>query len=114
MQPSNYLEAHAIELQTDFSWNDEEVFKQRGYLLERDQTNALKSDSDNDGLADGLEVKIYGTDPNVEDTDDDGLLDGAEIDAGTDPLNPDTDGDGLEDGEEVNTYNTNPLKKDTD
>lgn len=45
----------------------------------------LNPDSDCDGLSDGAEVYIYGTDPADPDTDDDGILDGAEVAAGTDP-----------------------------
>lgn len=86
-------------------------------------------DSDGDGLSDGCERWVWGTDPDNPDTDGDGMPDGwevlhgfdptnaadAEADAdndgltnleeyllGTDPRNPDTDGDGLTDGFEVN------------
>ncbi len=38
-------------------------------------------DTDVDGLADGMELKV-GTDPNDPDSDDDGLLDGAELGTG--------------------------------
>jgi len=41
--------------------------------------DATDPDSDGDGLADGLEVKIYGTDPLNPDSDDDGLPDGLEV-----------------------------------
>ena len=59
------------------------------------------SDSDKDGIMDGLEV-FYKTNPNVADTDFDGLSDGDEVNAGkTKPINPDTDGDGFRDGDEV-------------
>ncbi len=43
-------------------------------------------DSDGDGLSDGDEIFIYGTNPQVPDTDGDGVNDGDEIAAGTDPL----------------------------
>ena len=89
------------------------------------------ADSDGDGLSDGREVFVLGTDPLNEDTDDDGLLDGVEsntgiwvstTDTGTDPLNEDTDDDGLLDGVESNTRiwmsttdtGTDPLNEDTD
>ena len=70
------------------------------------------ADSDGDGLSDGREEFVLGTDPLKEDTDTDGLLDGVEsntgiwvstTDTGTDPLNEDTDNDGLLDGIESNT-----------
>jgi Putative metal-binding motif len=66
------------------------------YLDDTDETtqstNAFDSDSDLDGLADGLEIFVYGTDP----------------------LNNDSDGDGLLDGDEVNTYGSNPQESDSD
>jgi len=72
-------------------------------------------DSDNDGLLDDDEVKIYNTDPTNPDTDGDGLRDGEEVDRyKTDPTLRDTDYDRLLDGEEVNTHRTDPKVKDTD
>ncbi len=70
-------------------------------------------DEDSNGGPDGLtNLQEYnlGTDPQDSDTDDDGLLDGVETgtgiyvspsDTGTDPLIEDTDGDYYPDGEEV-------------
>jgi hypothetical protein len=72
-----------------------------GYLL---GTDPFAADTDNDGLPDGVEVNKLGTDPLNKDSDGDGILDGAE----------DTDGDGLTDGAEVSTYGTDPLDVDTD
>ena len=49
------------------------------------------------------------------DTDNDGLTNGEEENIhGTDPDNEDTDGDGLKDGDELNNLTTNPLKMDSD
>jgi hypothetical protein len=64
------------------------------------------ADSDKDGLTDA-EEKILGTNPQKVDSDDDGLFDREEVKIyKTDPLNPDTDGDGFTDGEEVKSgYN---------
>lgn len=60
-----------------------------------------QEDTDEDGLIDGQEVRVWLTDPLNRDTDDDGLTDGTEVNVtGTDPLNPDTDGDGIPDGED--------------
>lgn len=55
-------------------------------------TKPFNPDTDNDGLTDGDEVNIYGTDPLKYDTDDDGISDGDEVALGTDPLSPTTDG----------------------
>jgi hypothetical protein len=70
-------------------------------------------DLDGDGLSDGAEVNVHGTDPLDPDTDDDGLSDGDEVDVhGTDPLDVDTDGDGYSDGYEVAT-GTDPLDRNS-
>lgn len=77
--------------------------------------DALDRDADGDGLWDGDEVTIYGTDPYDRDTDDDGLYDGQEVNIwGTDPLDDDSDDDGLEDGPEAETHGTDPLDPNTD
>ncbi|WP_010681316.1 S-layer homology domain-containing protein [Acetivibrio cellulolyticus] len=58
-------------------------------------------DLDGDGLTNKEEYSA-GTAPLVMDSDEDGLADGAEIkEYSADPLNPDSDGDGLYEGEEV-------------
>ena len=60
-------------------------------------------DDDTDGLTNGDEVGVYGTNPLEPDTDGDGLTDGDEVNLhGTDPLSGDTDGDALPDAWEVN------------
>ncbi len=81
--------------------------------------DAKDSDSDNDGIVDGVEVFTYATSPVSTDTDGDGLSDYAELFTyHTDPLLVDTDGDTLSDKEEVTLgadgYVTNPLSRDTD
>ena len=103
-------------------------------------TSPTDADTDDDGISDGSEVKVYKTDPLRADTDSDGLPDAYELEhqfnplladsdtdvdgdglktltellQGTEPNNPDTDSDGLSDGEEVNIFRTNPLAMDTD
>ena len=52
-------------------------------------------DTDNDGLTDWEEIKIYHTDPREADTDGDGLADSYEIVAETNPLDFDTDRGGI-------------------
>ncbi|XCN71141.1 MAG: hypothetical protein Q3M24_12530 [Candidatus Electrothrix aestuarii] len=71
-------------------------------------------DSDDDGLGNGEEVILYGTDPYAADTDGDGLNDGDEVaywgedwnsdfdnDGLINLLDEDSDGDGYSDGFEV-------------
>lgn len=61
--------------------------------------NATLADTDGDGLSDGDEVNLHGSDPFLADTDGDGLFDGDEVlSTLTGVSNPDTDGDGLCDG----------------
>lgn len=77
------------------------------------------NDCDNDGLTNGDEVTIYGTDPSNPDTDGDGIEDGVEVLTVTsDPLDRDTDDDGIIDGDEYYGANgfamTDPLDPDTD
>jgi len=78
-------------------------------------TNRDVADSDGDGLDDGAEVNVHGSDPNVVDTDGDGLSDGDEvISHASDPNSSDSDDDGLTDGAEVGTHGTDPLDRDSD
>lgn len=57
-----------------------------------------RADTDRDGLTDGDEAVVVGTDPFDPDGDDDLVLDGREVDLGTDPFVSDSDGDGIDDG----------------
>ena len=78
------------------------------------QTAIALSDEDGDGLSLMLESTLM-TFPELKDTDEDGLDDGEEIRIwNTDPLNRDTDNDTLSDGDEVNIYGTSPTSEDTD
>ena len=45
-----------------------------------------RPDRDSDGLYDGDETNVYGTNPDLYDTDGDGVGDGEEVYLGTDPL----------------------------
>ncbi|HEX2747033.1 MAG TPA: hypothetical protein VHM91_03460 [Verrucomicrobiales bacterium] len=105
----------------------------------RRRTDPQDSDTDNDGLADGVEtatgiwvsVTDTGTNPFLPDTDADGLMDGVEThtgvwvspsNTGTNPVVVDSDGDGLIDGIENPSLaytgpaqpGTNPNLADTD
>ena len=78
-------------------------------------TEPFAADTDLDGLSDGDEVQLYNSDPVLVDTDGDGLSDGDEVLVyDSDPVLVDTDGDGLSDGDEVLTYRTDPTLVDTD
>ena len=58
-------------------------------------------DTDGDGVADILEDREYGTDPNNPDTDGDGVGDGVEIGIGMNPRSANSDDDDLSDLDEV-------------
>ena len=75
-------------------------------------TNLFNADSDNDGIADNIEVGQTNTNPLKADSDGDGLTDKDELNIyGTFPLVADSDGDGAVDGKEV-TLGFNPLSYD--
>jgi hypothetical protein len=87
---------------------------QANFDFQNDGIGDACDDSDSDGLFDGDELNVYGTDPLNPDTDGDTLTDGAEVNVHkTDPLDSDTDDDELDDGLEV-LYGTDPLDADTD
>ncbi|MGJ8725769.1 MAG: hypothetical protein ACSHYB_14510 [Roseibacillus sp.] len=81
-------------------------------------TNPQDSDSDDDGLLDGEEVVLPGSNNlNPFQSDQPGTVATSAPGLQTDPLNPDSDGDGLTDFEEIdgsNGFVTNPLTDDTD
>ncbi len=54
-------------------------------VVDPGETDPDAADSDTDGLDDGEEVNVYGTDPLDADSDGDGDADGFEVVAGTDP-----------------------------
>jgi predicted outer membrane repeat protein len=75
------------------------------------RTDPLDDDSDDDGLTDGVEVNVYGSNPLDTDTDDDGLTDSEEVTTyATSPTDPDTDHDGRLDGREI-AWGSNPLSR---
>jgi hypothetical protein len=75
-----------------------------------DPSAPTAADTDGDGLEDGVELFLVGTDPLDPDSDDDGLVD-SEVLFGLNPLNPDTDGDGINDMDEL-IGGTDPLTPD--
>ncbi len=96
-----------IEISEDLKKQPEEVINKDEELVAE---NISKEDMDIDG--DGLtdeEEDVHGTHILKVDSDEDGLNDFEEIRVyKTDPLNPDTDGDGYLDGDEVfNNYDPN-------
>ena len=80
-----------------------------GETLATDTAVATEADRDADNYADELEWDL-GLDPADADTDDDGVADGDELNIyGTSPTTFDTDGDGASDGEELFGTFTDPL-----
>lgn len=80
---------------------------------EEKDDNADLVDNDSDGL-NGHEERENGTNPNLSDTDEDGLSDGLEVNTHkTSPINPDSDKGGINDGHEVSKGN-NPLDPNDD
>jgi len=74
-------------------------------------------DSDGDGLTDGREIRIYGTNPYSSDTSGNGIPDGWLVEHGFDPLDPtvggqDPDGDGLTNWQEY-IFGSDPTEWDT-
>lgn len=72
------------------------------------------ADSDGDGVGDGDEVLIHGSDPHLVDSDGDSLPDGQEVSLGSDPSQSDPDGDSLSDAQELLVHFTNPWNADSD
>ena len=72
------------------------------------------SDSDGDGLSDSDEIGVYGSSPAVADSNDDGISDGIAVRKLLDPVSGDADGDGLSDADEILLCMTDPRKADTD
>jgi hypothetical protein len=71
-------------------------------------------DADHDGLPDGFELAI-GTDPLKSDSDGDGVIDGVEyLHYGSNPLSRNTDGDGCADGKEIASVNGDRSVNTTD
>ena len=89
--------------------NSDEDLDEDG-LTNKEETKAKTeleiSDTDGDGLKDGVEVKEHKTDPLKVDTDDDGLNDYNEIELGLNPLKADSKGDGVKDGKRQLSYST--------
>jgi uncharacterized repeat protein (TIGR02543 family) len=109
-------ENHAVLMEATTQWADAVAdFVAAGYLFERVGLDPLASDTDGDGLSDGVEINTHQTNPVLDDSDSDGLTDGAEINThGSNPKLADSDSDGLSDFAEVVTHGTNPAAKDSD
>lgn len=63
--------------------------------------NLTNGDTDGDGLLDGVELKVHGTDPSKKDTDGDGVPDNIEVNGPSNATKRDTDGDGVPDDVEL-------------
>jgi hypothetical protein len=79
----------------------------------------LLTDFDGDGLRNGIELRVLGSDPTLEDTNNDGIRDDVAYGLGLQPGGRttsgefDSDGDGLSDSDEI-AQGTNPYLRDTD
>lgn len=69
--------------------------------LNRTATTTTLPDADQDGVDDNYERYVLGTNPNSADSDNDGVGDGIELRLGLDPMDDDTDQDGMADGAEL-------------
>lgn len=79
-----------------------------------DTVVAVEGDLDGDNYADALEIEV-GLDPNNPDGDGDGVADGDEVNIyGTNAFTWDSDGDGLSDGDELFNTRTDPLVWDAE
>ncbi|MHA2297244.1 MAG: hypothetical protein ACXAEU_04705 [Candidatus Hodarchaeales archaeon] len=78
-------------------------------------TDGRSIDTDLDGVTDGDEFFIFGTNPFINDTDFDGLLDGEELwYYHSNPFMRDSDRDGIPDYDEAWIYMTDPMDEDSD
>lgn len=100
----------AAEVQTD---SDGDGIPDGMELLAHGSSPYL-ADSDGDGLSDADEILRYGTDPGNEDTNGDGIPDGKAVSLLLDPTALDSDGDGLPDADEILLYATAPDDSDSD
>lgn len=100
----------AAEVQTD---SDGDGIPDGMELLAHGSSPYL-ADSDGDGLSDALEILRYGTDPGNADTNDDSIPDGTAVSLLLDPTALDSDGDGLSDADEILVYATKPDDSDSD
>ncbi|GAA5127388.1 hypothetical protein JIN84_08765 [Luteolibacter yonseiensis] len=92
--------------------------------LDKDDDSDSGTDLEPDALVNLIEY-LVGTDPNVSDSDDDGIPDGLEDFDGdglsnaheqtyqTNPALRDSDADGISDYDEISVHGTNPLAADT-
>ena len=115
-------DSDGLENQTEFNFNTNPNLSDTdsdglndGLEVNNHMTDPLDADSDDDGLNDGDEINTHNSDPNDTDSDDDSLLDMEEVNTyGTNPNNSDSDNDSLSDDDEINTFNTNPNNADSD
>jgi hypothetical protein len=74
----------------------------------------LTADTDDDGLRDGVEARVFDSDPTVADADDDGVADAAEVQNASASRLADGDADSLADLREILHETSSPSAADTD
>ena len=122
---NNLCEENMSSIDADKEDSDEDGIL--NFIEDIYHTDKDNPDTDGDGLTDGDEINILGTDPlkkdsdgnekddNEEDADNDGISNYDEIYVHfTSPVSADTDGDGISDNDEINKYKTSPVSTDTD
>ncbi|WP_435362203.1 DUF7343 domain-containing protein [Haloarchaeobius sp. DFWS5] len=114
IEPDGLTNAEEIEAGTNLTVSDtDEDTLPDGEEVKNYGSSPLSKDTDDDGLKDPQEVS-GDTNVNKSDTDDDGLNDSVELEMGLNATSPDTDNDGITDADEVNEVRTDPAKADTD
>jgi hypothetical protein len=106
----NLAEAVRTNL-TLLAWGSEPR-AQNGTGFSLGPAGAFTEDPDGDGLSSAREWELE-TDPYNSDTNGDGIADGVEVASGQSATNPDVDGDGVLNATE-RTNGTDPFRADTD
>jgi len=109
LQPNNINDSDAAQIlpNTQLTWSMGVGTTRQSYIIEYPTSNprAAKSDTDGDGLSDGIERSI-GSHPRKTDSDGDGVSDRKEYNRGMNALSSDTDNDGRSDSDELTPFDS--------